>query len=550
MGIKHFFSWFQKHHEDCIRVIPSNASLIDYQVVDALALDLNGIFHPCAQKIFKYGAHEQNVRLTTRSRAKPMSEKRLDCFKQICTRIDELVRLVNPKKRLFLCIDGVAGAGKINQMRSRRFKSTQTAPSTFDSCSITPGTKFMHHLSQYIDWYVHHKIQNGDWIHLDIVFSSEKVPGEGEHTAINLFKKVCDPSERMMIYGLDADLIMLCLATCLPNIYVYRDNMYNASERFIIDVGFFSKKIHQALGTPSAVLDFIFLCFLVGNDFLPQIPGLEILNNGIELILDAYKKVCVPWGIIVPKDKTIRVNTFLKLCKYLAPLELNALKSKYRVRNKYHEDPLMEKFFKYDMSVETNDGFNVECNFDAFKKAYYAQKLPQIDVNNLCIEYIKGMQWVIQYYTIGIQSWTWSFPYHYGPFLDDLWRCEGYEISPHFETRPLSSFEQLLAVLPPQSKGIVPNALACIMNGYLYPNEFVVDVSGKRAEWEGIALIPHMDYHWLKEMFEHQSKYLSPTEAKRNEREENVQYIILKNPKCWKNLFGDIKRCIVGSVII
>ena len=37
--------------------------------------------------------------------------------------------------------------------------------------------------------------------------------------------------------------------------------------------------------TKNAIDDFIFLCFMIGNDFLSHIPSLEILEGGIDIIL-------------------------------------------------------------------------------------------------------------------------------------------------------------------------------------------------------------------------------------------------------------------------
>ena len=52
----------------------------------------------------------------------------------------------------------------------------------------------------------------------------------------------------------------------------------------------------QKFNANTAVDDFIFMCFLVGNDFVPNIPSLAILDNGIESMIDVYKNVGKYYG--------------------------------------------------------------------------------------------------------------------------------------------------------------------------------------------------------------------------------------------------------------
>lgn len=94
-------------------------------------------------------------------------------FNNVFEYTDQLIRIIKPKKLIYMAVDGVAPRAKMNQQRSRRFRAAMEAEekkikekelmsewkskglevpeikhSSFDTNTITPGTSFMHRLSQ------------------------------------------------------------------------------------------------------------------------------------------------------------------------------------------------------------------------------------------------------------------------------------------------------------------------------------------------------------------------------------------------------------------
>eukprot|EP01090_Pellita_catalonica_P013737 TRINITY_DN3328_c0_g2_i1.p1 TRINITY_DN3328_c0_g2~~TRINITY_DN3328_c0_g2_i1.p1 ORF type:complete len:314 (-),score=34.81 TRINITY_DN3328_c0_g2_i1:486-1295(-) len=153
-----------------------------------------------------------------------------------------------------MAIDGVAPRAKMNQQRSRRFKSISEAQdakeqkarareellklgkelpeeksSHFDSNVITPGTHFMKRVADGLRWYVSERLNSdAGWKDVKIILSDATVPGEGEHKImeyIRLHRAQSDyePNVTHCIYGADADLIMLAIATHEPHFYILRE---------------------------------------------------------------------------------------------------------------------------------------------------------------------------------------------------------------------------------------------------------------------------------------------------------------------------------------
>jgi len=172
--------------------------------MDNLYLDMNGIVHPCS--------HPED-------RPPPASEEEM--MIAVFEYTDRVVNMVRPRKLLMIAVDGVAPRAKMNQQRSRRFRSAQEAAEkdaaadeyhammkakgafeegengaegekpkkTWDSNSITPGTPFMDLLAQSLRYWVSYKLSTDPaWEKLKVIISDATVPGEGEHKIMNFVR--------------------------------------------------------------------------------------------------------------------------------------------------------------------------------------------------------------------------------------------------------------------------------------------------------------------------------------------------------------------------
>ncbi|KAF2874379.1 XRN 5'-3' exonuclease N-terminus-domain-containing protein [Massariosphaeria phaeospora] len=344
---------------------------------DNLYLDMNGIVHPCS--------HPED---------KPAPKTESDMMMAIFEYMDRLVGMVRPRKLLYLAVDGVAPRAKMNQQRSRRFRSAREAKEkdeeraefvkmlnsqkasrgedintldeviekTWDSNAITPGTPFMHLLAESLEYWCSYKFTTDpSWKDMKVIVSDASVPGEGEHKIMNFVRSqrampTHDPNTRHVICGLDADLIMLGLATHEPHFRVLREDVFfdsgkdkkclrcgrkghirqncphpdngtqlteaEADEewataehpakphiwlhvnvlREYLAVEMDSKQRRFPYNLERALDDWVFMCFFVGNDFLPHLPSLEIRDQGIDTLLRIWRELLPKMDDYITKD--------------------------------------------------------------------------------------------------------------------------------------------------------------------------------------------------------------------------------------------------------
>lgn len=504
MGIKHFFKWLRTNFPGSVNKLTEGIRV--KASIDNFMIDLNGLFHNSAQRVYEYGEFKPPQRLIGPPRPHKESciENDTKVFEGVCARIRYLVSIARPKKRLVLCIDGPAPLSKQNQQRQRRFRSAQDRDNLefFDSNCMTPGTRFMMDLSNYIEVFFQAEMKiNPEWESLEIVWSNERVPGEGEQKLVSYIRKYGDPTETFCIHGADADIIMLSLATHFPNFYVLRDDLMSGrNEFFLVNIGqirdFLSKRMKWTNSNDSeyiarsAINDFILMCFLVGNDFLPHIPSIEIIQGSIDLMLDLYKEIGEHLTVTSEEKRVSLVySSFQRFLTRLSDYEKPSLEAKLENTSLF-PSPLLQKH-----SYKVGDGA-WEIDIQAYRKLYYSENLPG-EKKQICHEYIEGLEWVLSYYTSGVPSWRWLYKHHYAPFSHDLAKyIKSYTKQDLLKDTPVSPFVQLLSVLPPKSSGLLPKPLGVMLTHEkspltpYCPTKLKIDRDGVRQDWEAVVILP------------------------------------------------------------
>lgn len=530
MGIKHFFYWFKNQYPGYINGLTYEQKLSSVTPIDVFMIDMNGIFHTAAQKVYEYGDYKRNKRLLCKKRK--IENKDIHVYQEVCQIITRLVDIVCPRKCVVLCVDGPAPISKQNQQRQRRYVSarSKTSDDDFDSTCITPGTKFMDSLTSYIHEFIKIKVEkDANWKNIEVIFSNEKVPGEGEHKLINFIREYNQKDDIYCIHGLDADLIMLSLATHLPNFFILReDRMKN--ELLSVDIGSIYKQLVEDLrwketnykfNEEKAINDFVLLCFMTGNDFLPHIPSIEIIEDGIELMISIYKNVGTSYGHItrkLPSGVFINAKVLKIIFGTIGDFERDNFTRKATHKGKYFQDSTLEK------STIHNVNGTLSVDMNKYSHYYYRKfENDELNIEKLCHEYIQGLQWVLSYYTKGVPSWKWNFKYHYAPLASSITTyIDTYKYKSFKKGEPCRPFEQLLNVLPPQSSNLLPDGLSHLLSNDMSPfkkftpTEFKIDLEGKRQDWEGVALLPFVDTELVNSYYMKNIKYVNEYDKKRN----------------------------------
>jgi len=352
MGIPSYFSNIVKQYKHVIK------KLSGLPRIHNLYMDTNGLIYDA-------------VRVVGSNRGISDAEYESKLLETVCAKIDEYLAMFRPTGKVYIAFDGVAPVAKLNQQRERRYKSwfttvveqtitrknalldplsagaaaaaASTDTKAWNTSAITPGTAFMKKLNIRMNDYCAMKGREiGNTV--AYIYSGSDAAGEGEHKIFEYIREnaAYHRDTTTLIYGLDADLIMLCLnhLHISQNIYLYRDtpdfiqsldSTLSCTDQYYLDIPAFACSLEAVMRetattttaaapggggsayvsdattvagsrsesessptsniTPeviAAIDDYIVMAFMLGNDFMPHFPSLNLRTNGMTVLLQTY----------------------------------------------------------------------------------------------------------------------------------------------------------------------------------------------------------------------------------------------------------------------
>ena len=535
MGFKNFYKGFKTTFETCIGKTPKEENH------NVMIIELNGLFYNSCRKLSEYQG--------TRRR----KEINLYLFEKVCENLHTIIQEYHPTQKLLLVVDGVSGMMKNIEQRQRRYKNSleNKYGDLVDLNSFSPGSNLLHFMTKYIDWFLKIKMMNDKiYQNLEIYFSNEKVPGEGEVKLFHFIRKRCTLNDRILIYSCDSDVILLSLLlepfsiTIVRNSTIHGIEFVNVTE---IREQMYKKFSHDKTETKSLFwMDMFVLFLLLGNDYLPASPCVYSFSILEKKILPEYQK---QKRLFFNQKYELQILPFCEFLSTIGQHEKIWLVEKYdKEENSYYPD-----------IIYRNDQSPVSFDFKTYKKHY--NHLNMIDHNSVT-DYLQTIQNVMNMIFQQNFDWLYFYPNYKSPFLSDFICNEEMEKNYRVKINSTHSrsekfmFEPVyhsLTVLPPHSRSLLPIPFQNVFQKlhHYYPSYIEIDLTGKCKLWEGVLKLPILSPLDYMKYYNEQKQYLSKEEHKRNIVGKTFLY--LYREYSWYDFYsyyGNIENCKIRTNLL
>ncbi len=566
MGVPGFFSWLIKNHKKLgandmiLNISPNN--------IKWLMLDTNCLLHPCVANILeKYKKDE--LKIDKNKDLRIQIEKYI--WNKITESIDNMINRMNPEY-LYIPIDGVAPMGKILQQRQRRYRyffdkkiklneteeiETKISKTLLksngieepilpiSSIELTPGTDYMERLNKLMEEYIKTLKKRG----IKCIYSSYHEEGEGEHKLLQYIKKnLKSQTEPIVIYGLDADLLFLSLSVDNKHdLYVMREKqIFNNKEVNLDDEPEYNYVNLKHLRTlvsnlEISINDFIVLCYLIGNDFLPGLLTTDIKNGGLDKIFKAWNNLKLKKHIndnqqksylseYDEKTKRYKINLPILKClfeeltwteQYIwKNMNRDKLLNQHNLKQeekkellKFKEEYKKNQLKKFISGETANTDFLEKIEFSSSQEyyGYYlgveSIRIDELIIKKIVLNYIEGIEWCLCYYLDECPNWSWGYNFMIPPLIKDILNFfpqTNEHIKIEYQPRTLNPVEQLILAVPPQTyeylieKNIIEQLKSNHVIGYMFPETYHIDINKEHLFWKCQVKIPIVEYFEFK----------------------------------------------------
>lgn len=544
MGIPNYFKKIIDEFPNII--LNSNQNII----FDNLFIDFNGCIYTAYNNI----KSNKDNKLTN-------SEYESLIIKEVIKYTNTIIDFVKPKELIYISIDGIPPRSKMIQQRYRRYMSSwkkdkvikelehknvdnniiENYKNEWNTNAISPGTEFMKKLSFELNLYY----TNND---IKVIISDDNEEGEGEFKIFNYISKL-NTNKKIAIHGLDADLIMLSLLQ-KSNIHLIREPVFfklESNNKFILlSIEIFKNILNtnykNIFYNPSNIIqNYIFICFLLGNDFIVNLMFLKFKNDSLDIILDIYIKISnnIETDILFYHNNKYYIN-YNFLTKLIYELSLIEVDKMSEITNEHHnykpfvkinnDDSIIKKL---EMKLESYPSINkpkdkIQAGIDDnWRAKYYYYLFDTTDgdeIIDICHNYIESLEFTLEYYFEHKYHKTWYYRYQYSPTILDLFNylqslnymieeedlyiynkefkidINNKELYPDIK---ITNDLQLLMILPPDSKNLIKNKYHKLMEKnnsgvyHYYPKDFIISCYLKKWLWLCKPKLPDIDIKYL-----------------------------------------------------
>lgn len=480
MGVPALFSNVVRTHPNIIKTLggvtvcqssKTRATSAKAKSYHNLYLDSNSIVYDCVHRM----------------QGQTNDQKIIDA---VCKQIHSYINLVKPTETVIIAFDGVAPVAKLENQRNRRYKSEFTASimekagvvkNSWDTTAITPGTPFMEKLDGGLNEYFGKHYQK-KFSAKQVIVSSSFQAGEGEHKIFEFIRsnQAKHQQERTVIYGLDADLIMLSinhLHFC-PSLFLFRETPHfirslnrslDPGELYVLDINELFAGVRDSIygrtkhkdpnhSTSTLPYDYVFLVSLLGNDYMPHNPAFSIRTGGLDVVIGAYRRFVESTrskalsGSLLTDGEHINWDNFRTYMRTLAAMEEDLFLKEHKHRESLAKRPFS---LRKDSSRRSSNGsgngnggdkeisledemtqrLNAVPVYNREKEKYVDPTEPYWQERyyvallggkrktvgpSVCAAYLEALEWTMRYYTSGCVNWRWAYPYTYAPLFSDL----------------------------------------------------------------------------------------------------------------------------------